>query len=578
MSKWSVLVELIGKSDRLMRELGTSEKGVRRFGAAVRSEFDTLKRGAFSLKGQLAGLGISMGGVAFLRQTAAMDKRLVQIGQTAGTGKTMVASLRSELYAMGKQSGQDIDKLTDGFDNLIQSGQSWRASLESIKAINKASTITGAGGDVLAAGLTVSSAAFDIDLEEAGKAQELLDKMIMGGRQGKAELENLAAIVSRVGVNAASAGFGFDKMLAFIEALSLVEQSPERLATLADSTIRLFTNLRYMQKAQKATRVKFFDAQGERRDAISVLRDIKKEYDKLTTEQKRAKFIQRAFGEMDLDTIKGLRTLLGGSSLSKVEEFAANIAAAAGTINRDLPDATDNLIVQGGRFKTTLAEAADGFVKPMRDTLAEWIKRTLDSKENGGLGVSGKQLILGSTAAAITAYYGGRLAKFGLSTLLPGAGSVAASVVAGQALEEVSGVQSVFVVNWPNGGGIAGAGGDAAVFATENTLKKLVAVTSAGAVGYGIGTLLSKAGGWMADKASGGKYGEGWMGEMVYDLTHTDDGRWRALALAQDMFGNEKQPITINMPVTIDPSTGRVTAETDSMGAVVRPSLERGGF
>ena len=89
---------------------------------------------------------------------------------------------------MAKKSGENIDGLADGFNGLIQAGQSWKAAIESTKGINVASAVTGARGDVLAGGLTVGATAFNIDLEKEGKALEMLDKMVVAGRLGNAEL------------------------------------------------------------------------------------------------------------------------------------------------------------------------------------------------------------------------------------------------------------------------------------------------------------------------------------------------------------------------------------------------------
>lgn len=94
--------------------------------------------------------------------------------------------------------------------------------------------------------------------------------MVVAGKLGNAELEDLSAIFARVGNNARSAGLSFEGTLAFLEHLSLVEKDPERLASLADSTLRLANNQKYMEKAAKVTGVKFYDAKGERRDLFDV--------------------------------------------------------------------------------------------------------------------------------------------------------------------------------------------------------------------------------------------------------------------------------------------------------------------
>lgn len=459
----SLALRLYTDSVRFVSGLTQAESGVRRFGRSAKREFDDLKSAMGSVRGQLAQLGLTVGAVATLGQSARMDKSLTQIGQTAAGSKAEVAHLRNELFRMGTDTGQNVDDLQVGFNNAVAAGLKFKEALPVIDATNKAMAVTGASADKLTGGLTVAGAAFDFDLAKPQLALTLLDKMTVAGRQGNAELQNLSDIFARVGVNASSAGMGFDQTLAFIETLSLVERSPERLATLADSTLRLFTNLKYMKDAAKATGVKFFDAKGERRDGVEILKDIKAKYDKLKTDQSRAVFLQKAFGATDLDTLKGLKTLLGGTSLSKIGEFTQAINKAGGTIERDLPDAIANAIDQTGRLKTELRKAADDFAQPINDVLQNVIKWGLDNKANGGLGVDGKDMILGGTGLALgtlaAARYGGK-AIGGLAGRL---GGTAAGVAQGKVLEAAAGVTPVFVVNWP--GSMGGSAGDAAAAA-----------------------------------------------------------------------------------------------------------------
>jgi TP901 family phage tail tape measure protein len=387
----SLALRLYADSARFVAGLTQAEGGVRRFGSAAKREFEVMRGALTSIEGQLAALGLTTGAVAGMMQSARMDKGLTQIGQTAGMSRGEVEKLRVELFRMSGETGQNVDDLQVGFNNAVQSGLKFREALPVIDATNKAMAVTGASADRLTAGLTVAGQAFSFDLSKPNLAATLLDKMTVAGRQGNAELQNLSDIFARVGVNAASAGMGFDQTLAFIETLSLVERQPERLATLADSTLRLFNNLKYMKAAATATGVKFFDAKGERRDAVEILKDIKGKYDKLKTDKSRAIFLQKAFGEADLDTIKGLKTLLGGDSLAKVGEFSAAIRNAGGTIERDLPDAIANAVDQTGRLKSELRKAADEFARPINDALQNVIKWGLDKKETGGLGLSGTE-------------------------------------------------------------------------------------------------------------------------------------------------------------------------------------------
>ena len=510
-----LLLELVAKNDGLRSGLNNSRRDVHSFVASARREFDSLKGMATSLQGRLATLGVGVGVGALVMESARLDKSLTQIGQTAGEGGEKVKSLRKELFSMAGESGQGVENLRDGFNTLIQAGQNMKEARATLDGVNIAMAVTGAQAQTLAGGLTVASTAFEFDLSKPGQALLLLDKMTVAGRLGNAELENLADIFARVGVNAKSGNMGFDQTLGYIEALSRVERNPERLATLADSTLRVFTNGRYMKEAQKATGIKFFDAKGARRDVFAVLGDIKKKYDTLTTDEQRASFIQKAFGKMDLDTIKGIRTLLQGDNLSKAGEFTQQISKASGTLREDFSEATQNLVDQAGRMGTKLREAADGFVGPLNKTLAEWMKFTMADKKDGGLGLDGKDMLLGGGAliagTALAARYGGRAIGGMADKLLKKGGSTAVGAATR------AGVGATLAKWWKMAGTPVAKG--ASYLPMLATRAGFAGAAFGG--GYLVGTGLNKGIGALTNISSGGRYkGDGAIGEMLYDLIH----------------------------------------------------------
>ncbi len=577
-------LELMGRSGNLRSELRGTQGAVRSWSSAVKREFQSLRNAAGSLQGQLATLGIGFSVARVVSDSAKMDKALVRTKQTAGMTAREMALLRKELWAMSRKTGQPVEELKEGFDGLVASGMKFQSALETIKAIDIGSAVTGAKSNTLGGGLTVGATAFNFDLSKPGLALELLDKMTVAGRQGNAELESLSDIFSRVGVNAASAGMGFEQTLAFIEGLSLIERQPERLATLADSTLRLFTNLKYMKSAQKATGIRFFDSKGERRDALSIIGDIKKKYDKLTTDKQRADFIQKAFGETDLDTQKGMKTFLDGTALGKVEEFTRELSTASGTLKRDFGEATSNLVDQANMLKNDLKEAADNFVQPMNKTLADWIKWARESKEGGGAGIDGETILKKDIPVGIGAAL---LARYGIKAgrrIFSGGASLAGGVAGGKALEEVTGVQPVFVVNMPDGFGRkigsatigAGAGAGAASAGRLTSVLRsagsaatrfgpyaLMASMSGGA-GYMVGNAINRIMGSLSGGLSHGKYGgEGWLGSLLFDMVQADREKY---------IKND-----INLNISID-QNGRVTTSSSDPNAKASINTMNRGF
>jgi len=457
MADMKLFLQILANASGLKREMGESGSAVNRFTQGAKREFSSLKGAMGSLQGKLAGIGVSIAALQQFRMSAQLDKDLTQIGQTAGEGAGQVAQLRSDLFRMGKESGQDIDSLKNGFNALVQSGLNMGEAKSTLDGVNIAMAVTGAKAETLSAGLTVAAQAFQFDLAKPGQALELLDKMTVAGRLGNAELEGLSQIFARVGINAKAAGLDFDKTLGFLESLSKVERNPERLATLADSTLRVFTNMNYMASAQKGTGIKFYSDTGKRRDPLEVLKNIKSKYDTLKTDFARDSFVQAAFGKSDLDTIKGIRTLLQSNSLAEVGRMSGMIKDAGGSLKRDFSEATRNLIDQTGRLKNTMRAAADDFVKPINQTLSDWMSFMMDKKEKGGLELSGQQ-IAGGAAGILGGTYAlskvgnallGNWTKKKIGSL---SGSTAVGVAEGKLLQAATGVTPVFVTNWQAGG------------------------------------------------------------------------------------------------------------------------------
>lgn len=427
---------LSGFSDRGQRDLG-------RMSLAAQSAGRNLDGLAGRTAAVVAGAGAAYAGYRQVIDSAQLDKKLINIQQTAGATAEQTAELRKELFLMSLQTGQSLDSLLGGFNNLIQAGQGWAEALATIKAINPAMAVTGSQAEVLSGALTVAAQSFDFDLSKAENSVDILDRMTKAGRLGNAELEDLSSIFARVGINANAAGLEFDQTLGLIEQLSLMERNPERLATLVDSTLRIFTNQKYLDKAAQATGVTFYNAEGERRAALDVLDDIAAGYQKFKTDAQRDQGLSLAFGEVDLDTMRGLRVLLSGDTLNQARQMSAEIANAGGTIANDLSGALENSVDQVSRLKSVLKEAADGFAQPINETIQDAIKYLLDDKK-----FSGGELLAGGAAGIL----GGALLLKGSGKLLGKLGGLGAGVAVGKGLEELAGVQPVYVVNMPGMG------------------------------------------------------------------------------------------------------------------------------
>lgn len=454
--KMKIALEILGSSAGAQAALRQTQSSVRNFVNTTRQEFKSIQGFMGSTMGKLAGIGVGFGAFQLIQGSAMLDKSLTRIGQMAGVGKDKVKQLRDELFTLSERTGNRIESLGDGFERLIASGADWDQAKNMIQAINTATAVTGSNAEVLANAMTTASEVFKgLDLSKAETARTILDKMAVAGRLGNAELENLSSIFARSAMSAQSAGMSFEQSLSFIEALSQVEKSPERLATLADATLRIFNNMSQVKRLERSG-FKFFNADNSRRDAFDVLDDIKKKYQGITTDLGKLRFIETVFKGADERTVRGLRILLGGTAIESGRMFEEKIKQASGTLDRDLTDAVDNSVDQVGRLNTALRDAAESFARPINRTLTRSIKFMKDE-----YGMSGGQIVGLGAAGLMSAYFGGRMIKGWAGRLLQAGTGTMGGVAAGKAIEAAAGVTPVFVTNWPIGGlpaTVAGSG------------------------------------------------------------------------------------------------------------------------
>jgi len=416
-------------------------------------------------------LGAGIAAAAAAKASGSLDVALRRTAMTAGATADQAEDVRKSFYAMAKETGNSVDDLASGFDNLIQQGANWEQALEQIKATNIAMAVTGAGATDLTNSLGVAGAAFDFDLAKPGLALQILDKMRVAAVLGSAEMNMLPGIFSRVGSNASRAGMSIDQTLSFIETLSNIEKNPERLATLTDSTLRLFTNEKYMKAASKASGIKFFDAKGARRDVADVLKDMQSQFKRLGTDKQRSSWINKLFGETDLDTQKGIATILGGKMLSDLDAFTAKISAANGTLVSQQKAAQDNVQSQSGRLAASMREAGENFARPINEAIKNAAKWASDTP-----GASKAALYTGGgiAAAAGTVVVASKLIEAWQTVrgLFRGKGSSAGTVLGGSA-SGGDGIR-VFVTNLPGGGFPGGAGiGATPVVAAEKAAAQV---------------------------------------------------------------------------------------------------------
>ena len=474
MSREELKVVIGADAQGYLRGMNTAAAGTRRFSAGIRGEFERVKGTLGSLKGILAGIGVTVGGIKLAVDTAQFERDMRRLQVNLGASRAEMEAWRSEAYDNQKRYGTLLTEQKELAESLQAAGLDITAIRGAAEPVSKTLQVAKTNADQLGKALGVAREQFGIDITDKAAVEGLLDRMVVAGRLGNAELENLPDIFARIGGRAKAANFTLDQTLALTEAFSQSEPQAERLATLVNSTLRMFTSGRYIRMAQEGTGVNFFDAKGARRDPLEIIRDIRTEYLKLKTDSQKVNFLTAAFGKMDEDTYKGMDKALQEGTLEKIDEFNRELRNATGTVDRDLGTAMDNAVTQANRLKGAFHEAIeDGVMRPLDNAFTNVVGFMMDSKEQGGLGLSGESMLKIGGGAISAALLGGMAIR--LTRGLRGGGGllgIGGNLATAKAMEHAAGVQPVFVVNMPGGGfgggalpglgGLGGLGGEAA--------------------------------------------------------------------------------------------------------------------
>lgn len=465
------LKQSVDKAEVSLRKLaqsgGTQLRTLRRLAAGVSEEFRRIRGLAGTAQGQLGGLGVGIGVAAGMTGSAKRDREMIRTQQTAGITAPQREAWRAESWRIARDYGGSQEGISKGFNTLIASGIDYSSSMKSADAIGRAAAVSGADEGILGDALVAGSSAFNIKLDKEGQAQDMLEKMIVAGRLGNAELENMADLFPKIGSAASRAKMDLSQTLAYTSALSTVEKQPERLGTLVESSLRVFTTGAYRDHITKFTGVKFFNKDHSTRSVETVMRDLKKKYDKLKNDEERANFMSKVFKGMDQDTVRGFSYMLSGDMLDKFSGQTKTIRGAKDVIAKDLKDNVSSATGTAGRMKATIGDAIDRMARPLNESFADFGSYLLDDMK-----LSGEQMLGAGIATGIGGYYAGRGLKAGGGALLNkflGGPETIKNIAVGKVLEEATGVTSVFVTNWPAtlaGSGVgdiaAGAGAAAA--------------------------------------------------------------------------------------------------------------------
>ncbi len=469
-----------------------------------------------------------------MTQVVALEKALIKAGASVEdvTGKTGAAAAAAALAVY-----ENLDPVRTG-EALIGIGTPFKITAD--KYMELADMVSRA-----ASASTVGAA------EIAETAKYAAGPMAALGRSNK-EMLALSAVMAQVGISGSMAGTSLKNF--FLEATKhkIFRDAQGNLLP----TMKIIEKLRTMLKGkgdadQQNILKKLFGEQGMS-VAIALLNEGKGSYEEIVRAMKEAAALQEKLQKA-------------------MEGYNRQLEGLRGTAKSTLA----NLFIPALAPLTKLLEKTNEFVTAIG---------TASQKSEGlGKAVSGISLGAAATGAAATVllggaglYYGRKVLKGagGIKGLLKGAGSTAAGIAEGKAVEAATGVTPVFVTNWPAnlGGSAASAAAEAAAgggllkklgssfpkIASFLTVGALGKMALAGAAGYGVGTLINKGIGNLTGR------GEGWLGDILYDFINKV----------------EKPEVKNNIPMNIYiDRNDRATVENQGMNTTTTVNtMNRGGF
>jgi len=485
-------------------------------------------------------------------QLRAVKKTAVEIAANAPFSATEVVEIENALLKAGLAM-EDV---------MGKSGAAWAATA--------LASLTGEAPAAIGDSLARIGSQFSLKGTEYG---ELSDWIVRVDDASATSVPELVYGLRMAGSNAKALGISAKDSVTALGALAPLGERAG--SSFNNMLIGMLGMNREQKKLMRAYGLDFFD-KGKfiGLDRATLL--LKERFGGIKDDQKRLAVLMKVFGEEGgraantfIQADKGFQEIARSAEKAYsiqqkmgvwAEGFSASVKKLSGTVSTTLAAAFEPLL----GVLTRVTDLLNGIAGKTGELLGDHPAVAALVSGGAALGTAGAagyglyRMARGTAA-------GRRVLKGvgGVKGLLKGLGGTAVGIAEGKAVQAATGVTPVFVTNWPPGFA-AGApeapvpGGS--VKGALSLAKNLGLVTAAGAAGYGVGTLLNRGWGRAAEAFTGGRYkGEGWLGEMIYDLLHRE----------------KEQKNDIRIDIQVD--GGRIVTRSNGLNNKVT-TMKRGSF
>ncbi|MGJ8523011.1 hypothetical protein R84981_001704 [Carnimonas sp. R-84981] len=432
--------EMVQNSTRQLDRLKTTASG-------VREEFGRM-RGMLASGAAVAGIGI--GAFAFSQNVSASaerDRQLIRAQQMGGMSDGERDLYRKTGYLAAQRYGIGQDSLFTAGSELITKGQSGKAARNSLDALGRASAITGYEPSALAIPLSAGARAWNVNLEDEGAADNILSQVITGSRRGGISAEAFGDIVRDSANRAQQSGFSMPEYFSVISNIARTEQDPQRASSQVETLVDSFNQSDLRQQIQDVSGVRVDNADKTPRDVGSVLSELSKVYNNLKNSADQQQFLAKLSNGGGDELPLAFRAILPRDGY---QQYASSVTSLnndpAGSLQGDVDQNVNSASAAKARARARFSETIDRMSQPINEAVSGVSGYLLDN-----LNLSGGQMIAGGALAAAGLYGAGHAAG-GIGRRMASGGSTLSNIAVGRALEETTGVQPVFVTNWPSGG------------------------------------------------------------------------------------------------------------------------------
>lgn len=397
----------------------------------------------------------------FTRELVNLENQVAIIQTQLGDVDTdFEPQIRSQLIETAEETGKSLESLADAEFSLVSANIELQDSFQVLNQVTKAATAGGLNDvNVAVQSVLTQMNAFGIEAEDTNK---ILDKQFNLLKRGIFTYEQFARVSGTVSTAFAGIGQDIETANAALATVSQIFTGPQlrRGATgLRNVANAIGTNSEQFEELGVAV----FDKEGNFRNFIDIIRDLKEEMRGMSEEQQ-FQALQQVFP--DKRELRGARALL--ERLPQMEEFFIEQQFAAGDLDEAYDNVSESIKVQAGVLKNemvpafepvlllfddllsvvnTLDDAIPGFTRSllsMAAALASVKAAGLASRQAGGMGVA--------TGAAAGSLFSKRPTGLGLAV---GAGVGATILETGRKAEP--GVDEGGLLSSIGGGAATGA-------------------------------------------------------------------------------------------------------------------------